>query len=235
MQTMSTIGFGEMHPITVYANAIVTVESLVGILFSSTLFGIIFVKFARPQTRCESIIFSEVAVISKRDRKTCLMFRILNVRKHMLVHPKLSLFFVSNASTLEGEKYMKFQRLEVSNSKIPFLGLPWTVVHCIDEKSPLRAQSIESLRDMDAEVLVILEAIDASSSGSFQSRYYYTCDDFRIGARFVDIVTKGEDKQFHVDHGRFHDYTMPDNYTYQNNTLHDKIVNVVNHSGEYYF
>jgi len=209
MQTMTTIGFGEMHPTTVYSNTIVAIESLVGILFSSTLFGIIFVKFSRPQTRCESIIFSNIALISKRDGKTCLIFRILNVRKHMLVHPKLSLFFVSNATTMEGEDYIKFHKLEISNSNVPFLGLPWTVIHCIDEKSPLYNQTIESLHEVDAEIMVILEGMDASSAGAFQSRYYYTSDDFRINARFVDIVTKCADKQFHVDHARFHDYVMP--------------------------
>jgi len=123
----------------------------------------------------------------------------------MLVSPRIRLFFVSNATTLEGEKYIKFEKLVLQNGKVPFLGLPWTVIHCIDKTSPLYGFSLEELRQKEAEVIVILDAVDCSTSGAFESRYYYTTDDFVLDGKFEDMITRESDGQLQVEYNKFHD------------------------------
>eukprot|EP01112_Ceratiomyxa_fruticulosa_P002523 TRINITY_DN1264_c0_g1_i1.p1 TRINITY_DN1264_c0_g1~~TRINITY_DN1264_c0_g1_i1.p1 ORF type:complete len:201 (-),score=38.25 TRINITY_DN1264_c0_g1_i1:434-1036(-) len=160
---------------------------MVGIIWESTIFGLIFTKFARPTNRSETIIYSDKAIMSVWDGVASLQFRIFNLRKHQVVDPHISLILTHEAKTIEGYKYMKFEKLEVPNLTPPFLAVPWTVVHPLSEGSPLHNKTVQWWRETRAEVIAIFMGIDSETNGTFQVRKSYTLEELKIGSfRFQD-------------------------------------------------
>jgi len=207
VQTQTTIGFGDLFPVSLTANAIFVFQSMVGILWESTIFGLIFTKFARPTNRKETIIYSEKAIISVWDGVASLQFRIFNLRKHQVVEPQISLVLTHEAKTIEGYRYMKFQTLEVPNLTPPFLAVPWTVVHPLAETSPLHNKTIQWWKDTRAEIIAIFQGIDSETNGTFQVRKSFTLEELKIGNfRFDEAYHRNpKTDAIMIDLARFND------------------------------
>eukprot|EP01113_Clastostelium_recurvatum_P008311 TRINITY_DN1390_c1_g1_i5.p1 TRINITY_DN1390_c1_g1~~TRINITY_DN1390_c1_g1_i5.p1 ORF type:complete len:425 (+),score=78.70 TRINITY_DN1390_c1_g1_i5:1234-2508(+) len=207
VQTQTTIGFGDMIPTSMLSNWIFVLQSIIGILWQSSIFGLIYTKFSRPTSRSESILFSDLAIISKRDGILSLQLRVLNLRKHQVVDPQIDIIFAHEACTLEGEPHIKFQILDIPDHCQPFIALPWTVVHPVKEDSPLYGKTLAWWESTHAELLVIFRGIDAVTNGTFQARKSYTVNELRFGRlRFADAYHRDpETSMMTVDLRSFHD------------------------------
>lgn len=202
VQTMATIGYGKMVPHTMYANAVVSVEALCGIVGTAMATGLMFAKFSRPNAR---VLFSEVAVVSRRDGVASLMFRMANERGNQIVEASLRVVLSRNEVTPEGERVRRFHDLALARERNAAFALSWTAIHPLSRASPLHDATMETLRANDTLLIITLVGIDETSSQTVHARHVYRPDDLRWNERFVDILTTLPDGRRQVDYRRFHD------------------------------
>ncbi|HEY4119605.1 MAG TPA: ion channel [Byssovorax sp.] len=202
VQTMATIGYGKMLPATVYANALVTIESLLGIFGVALVTGLTFAKFARPTAR---VLFSKVAVVSTRDGVRSLMIRMANERASQIVDVNLFMVLALNDVTPEGESLRRFHTLTLSRSRAATFALTFTAVHAIDAASPLATLAEADLHGRRAEIIAIVTGIDETFAQTVHARMNYTSTQILFDRRFVDVVKQLDATRRVLDYGRFHD------------------------------
>jgi len=183
VHTFGTIGYGTISPVGTITNVLVTFESIVSILFQALVTGMFFARFSRPVPR---VRYGEKAVIAPyRDGKG-LMFRLANMRTSQLIEVEAKVFFTRFAEE-NGKVVRKFEILPLQRRKIAFFPLSWTVVHPIDESSPFYNVNEKDLRESDAEILILLTAVDESFSQVVHSRSSYKFNEIIWDVKFVNI------------------------------------------------
>ncbi|MGB3236749.1 MAG: ion channel [Geitlerinemataceae cyanobacterium] len=205
VQTMATIGYGAMYPKTAYANVLVTLEALLGLLGVAMATGLMFARFSRPTAR---VLFSKVAVICPYDGVPTLMFRAANQRHHKIIEAQIRVSLLREEVTPEGHSLRRFYDLDLARSQSPIFALSWLVMHPIDRLSPLYGETFTSLVERDTQLIVILTGLDETVSQTVHASQLYIPEDFRWNHQFVDILSVNPDGSRHIDYPRFHD-TFP--------------------------
>ena len=203
VQTLATIGYGRIAPVGMAANAIVTVESLVGLLGFALAAGLLFARFSRPLA---DIVFSRHAIVAPYRGMRAFQFRIANRRSNEVLELQAEVLF----SQLEGpDRVRRFYVMSLEREKVVFFPLSWTVVHPIDERSPLRGLTQQDLVDADAEFLILLTGIDETFSQTVQARSSYKPDEIVWNATFKDIYRRPRDSgSLSVDVGKIHEIEL---------------------------
>jgi len=201
VHTVATIGYGNVYPVSVYANALVVVEITLGILFFALTTGIVFARFSRPTAR---ILFSEVAVIRDLDGVPALMLRAANQRHNLIFSTQVRVSVLKD-EVIGGTLLRRFHGLRLERESNPVFALTWTVIHRITEDSPLAAWLETGQPPADAEIVVVLSGVDESSGQTIYGRTAYLADHIRWNARFVDIVSVDPDGGRTIDYSRFHE------------------------------
>jgi inward rectifier potassium channel len=202
VQTMATIGYGQMVPRTLWANVLVTIEALFGLLGVAMVTGLMFAKFSRPTAR---VLFSRRAIVAPLDGTTSLMFRMANARGNTIVEAQVHVVLVRNEVTAEGQPMRRFHDLELARRQTALFALSWTAIHPITERSPLRGATPAMLDAVDAEIVVSLLGFDEHFSQTVHARHRYRASDIAWGARFVDILPTRERGALRLDYTHFHD------------------------------
>ena len=179
VDTLATIGYGNIVPISDAANLVVTVEALVGLLGFSVIAGIVFARFARPVAR---IVFSDRAVIAPYRDITAFMFRVVNQKSNEIVELAATVLLTRRKGDGVGER--EYIPLKLERDRVVFFPATWTVVHPIDEKSPLWGLTGEEFLACDSEFLVLLNGFDETFSQNVHARSSYRADEVVWGARF---------------------------------------------------
>src|SRR5271165_2849647 len=182
VETISTIGYGNVVPVTLAANMVVTVEALAGLAGFAIITGLLFARISRPTA---NVLFSSHAVIAPYQAITALEFRVANARSNELIEVSAKVV-LSRFEQIDGIHTRRYYPMKLERDGVVFLPLTWTVVHPIDEESVLHGETAESLRDSNMEVLVLLKAFDETFSTIVQTRTSYTSDDLVWGARFAN-------------------------------------------------
>ncbi|MDF5731445.1 MAG: ion channel [Rhizonema sp. PD38] len=205
VQTMATIGYGSLYPKTYYANTLVTVEAVLGMLGVAMATGLMFARFSIPRARVQ---FSRVAVITSYNGVPNLMFRVANERENWIVAAQISVTLVSSEITKEGEVMRRFYDLPLIRSQSPLFALTWTVMHPIDENSPLYAVTPEKMFEDNMEILVTFTGLDETVAQTIHARHSFISGEILRNMRFVDILSRTPDGRRSIDFSRFHD-VMP--------------------------
>jgi inward rectifier potassium channel len=202
IQTFATIGYGQIGPVGVAANLIVTFESFAGLLALALATGMIFARFSRPTAK---ILFSHSAVIAPYRGTTAFEFRIANARRNQLIELEAKVLF-SRIEDSQAKTGRQFHELVLERRKVAFFPLSWTIVHPIDEQSPLCGLSEEDLQRGHAEFLVLLTGIDETFSQTVHARSSYRADEIVWNAKFANIFNRPQgSERLAIDVGRLHD------------------------------
>lgn len=191
VQTFSTIGYGNVSPVGIAANTIVTIEAFVGLLAVALATGLIFARFSRPTAK---IIFSNRAVITPFKDGNAFMFRVSNARRNQLIELEATVL-LARFELANDRKLRRFYPLALERSKVVFFPLSWTIVHPINSESPLYGISREDLLATDAEVLVLFTGTDETFSQTVHARSSYKADEIVWNARFSDIYNRSASNQ----------------------------------------
>ena len=195
VQTFATIGYGTIHPVGVAPNLLVTVESYYSLIANALITGLVFARFARPTAR---VIFSSVAVIAPYQDITGFMFRVINGRNNQLIEVKAQVSYARFVNE-NGKRVRKFDTLTLERRSVTFFPLTWTVVHPIDEGSPLWDCSEADLRAADAEFLILLTATDETFATVVHQRSSYKPDEIKFGHKFVSIYNNKPGERISID------------------------------------
>ena len=195
VQTFATIGYGTLHPVGIAPNLLVTLESYYSLLAQALITGVVFARFARPTAR---IVFSDVAVIAPYQDITGFMFRLVNGRNNQLIEVKAQVTYARFVDE-NGKRIRKFDVLTLERRSITFFPLTWTVVHPIDEGSPLWGCTMDDLKAADAEFLILLTATDETFATVVHQRSSYKPDEIIFGSKFVSIYNNQPGERVSID------------------------------------
>jgi inward rectifier potassium channel len=200
IDTVATIGYGNMYPLSVYTNVLVVIEITCGILFFALVTGISFARFSRPTAR---VLFSNVAVIAQVDGVPALMFRAANQRHNLVFEARATVSLLMD-ELVDGKIFRRFSDLTLERSSTPVFVLTWTVMHRIGPDSPLAPYLRDQQLPADAEIVVVLSGTDEGSGQTIHSRWAYRSGDIRWNAHFVDIIGSLPDGGRSIDYRLFH-------------------------------
>jgi inward rectifier potassium channel len=206
VQTMSTIGYGAIFPKTPYGDLVVAIEAAVGLLSVALATGLMFAKASLPRS---SVLFSDNMIISRREGVPTLMFRCGNARGNEVVEAQISVAVIRDEVSAEGHHLRRVIDLPLVRNRSPVFTLSWTVMHVIDEDSPIA--DIDWTKPDDHIVLFIATMLghDATYGTTTHARHVYYPEAIRDRHRFVDVIGELDDGRMLVDYTKFHD-TFPD-------------------------
>jgi inward rectifier potassium channel len=202
IETLSTAGYGDMHPQTHYGHFIATVELFTGIFSMSLMTGLIFARFSRPNAR---LLFADHPVISSHDGKPTLMVRFANERHNIIGNATARLWLLKNVVSMEGRSLRRFYELLLVRNEHPALALSWTLYHVLDEESPLYGLTADDLEAAKVSLIVVVSGYDVVAAQTVHARRSYDHSDIRFGQRYADIIGTSEDGRIRIDYGRFHE------------------------------
>jgi inward rectifier potassium channel len=189
--TLSTVGYGNIAPRGIGANTVAAFEALTGVLGLAVATGLLFGRISKPSAR---IGFSANILIAPYQDGTALEFRIANRRPNTLIEAKATTMLMT-VEPDNGSLKRNFQLLNLEREGVVFLATPWTIVHPIDQASPLWGKTAEDLTRLQAEVLILIKAYDDTFAQSVQARHSYRHSDFVWGKKFApsfSIDSEGE-------------------------------------------
>lgn len=182
VDTLGTVGYGVMAPGNRIGHAIAAAEILAGLFFSATMTGLVFARFARPR---QSLEFSRYAVIGRYNGKRALMVRLVSTRSHALADATAQLSFLQSVHMPDGRNFRSLVSLPLVRDVNPLLGLSWTLVHLIDDDSPV----LEALAGEDRFLLTAtVGGIDTLLASPSQGGMRYDRDHVRIDHDFDDVI-----------------------------------------------
>ena len=202
VETLATVGYGVIYPKTLYANTVMTIETLFGLVGLAVLTGLAFARFSRPTAR---IIFSRFAVVQPYDGVPALMFRAVNKRRNQVLEAQMQVSLMRDEVTLEGQQMRRFYDLQLLRNRTPSFMLSWTAIHPIDERSPLYGETIESLMQARATIVVSFSGMDETVSQIIHARHSYAAEEIRWNHRLVDVFHDTPDGHRYIDYNFFHD------------------------------
>jgi len=202
VQTMGTIGYGAMYPASSAANAIMVLETIVGLLVTALATGLVFVRFSLTRAR---MVFARYAAIGPMDGVPTLMVRLGNDRNNQIYDAHLRLVLTITTRTAEGVPFYRASDLTLVRAHAPALARSWNILHRIDQHSPLYGQTPESLASVDAEILVSVSGVDDTSLQSVHARWNYEHRSIIWGCRLADILSETPEGDVLLDLRCFHE------------------------------
>lgn len=202
VDTFATIGYGNIIPVGVAANTLVTIEALLNITLVALVTGVIFARFSRPSTK---IIYSRNAIVAPYRGINALEFRIANARRNQLIEVQVQAI-LTKVERIAGATVRKFYDLPLERNRVVFFPLSWTVVHPIDDASPMAGLTHADLVEANAELLVLLIGTDETVSQTVHSRSSYEAQEIVWGAKFANMLLRSETEGIMgMDLDRIHD------------------------------
>ena len=202
IETLSTAGYGDMHPQTHYGHFIATVELFTGIFSMSLMTGLIFARFARPNAR---LLFAENPVVSNYEGKPTLMVRFVNERHNIIGNANAKLWLLRNVVSQEGQTQRRFYELPLLRNEHPALALSWTLYHVLDEKSPLYGLDADAISAIKASLVVVVTGYDVVAAQTIHARRSYDHTDIRFGRHYANILDDLDDGRLRINYARFHE------------------------------
>jgi inward rectifier potassium channel len=202
VETLATVGYGEMHPESFYGHSVAMIEIFVGLMSLALITGLMFARFSRPRAR---FLFTRNAVVRPIAGKPTLIFRAANERQNVVQDASARLRMLRDELTEEGYRLRRIVDLPLLRSQHPMFALGWTIMHVIDDASPLSSETAESLANSNSAFILSLSGTDENTGQILMARSEYSSADIRWNSTFHDILEEAADGTIHVDYGKFHD------------------------------
>lgn len=189
-QTLTTVGYGHISPSGLVTNMIASAESFVGILAFALVTGLLYGRFTRPRAY---LLFSDNLLYAPYKDGSALMSRVVTYKNNHLTDVEAQVTIAMHITDDNGNKVRKFYPLPLEIKKVNSLALSWTIVHPLNEESPLYGMSIEEIRDADVEILFFLKGFDDHFSNIVQQRFSYIYPEMVFGAKFLPMFHRSAD------------------------------------------
>jgi inward rectifier potassium channel len=200
--TLTTVGYGNIYPMGFAANIVSATEAMTGLLGFAVATGLVYGRFSRPTAKID---YSKSAIVTPYHNINALMFRIANFRSSLLMelHADVTYTYVEKV----GDQFIrKYYLLPLERNNILYLSLSWTLVHPINEHSPLFNKTHKQLEDMKIEILVKLKGYDEGYGEHVHARFSYLLEDIVWGARFLPTFYVADDGATVLDYNKISSY-----------------------------
>lgn len=202
VQTLATIGYGVMSPQTPYAHLVVTVEAAVGLIGVAMTTGVMFAKLSRPKAQ---VLFSKPLLVIVKNGLQTLSFRVANARGNDIVEATVRVVMLVSEVSPEGHRMRRMVDVPLVRDNSPFFRLSWTIMHVLDEQSPITKSDLLSPGGSHvAAVLVTMNGHDGTYGQTIYARHTYFPGDIVKNHRFVDVLSELPDGRTLIDYTKFH-------------------------------
>ena len=205
VETLSTVGYGDMHPQSVYTHVVATAEIIIGMGNIAVITGLIFARFSRPRAK---ILFGKHPVIRMIEGKQTLMLRAANMRMNLIAQASAQLHLVRKHQSPEGFQLRRIEDMKLAREHHPIFMLSWNVMHIVEEDSPLFGVTVEELEAAETTLLLTIEGIDETTSQSMLARHQWSIKEVRWNHRYLDLVRRDENGVNVIDYTIF-DEVLP--------------------------
>jgi inward rectifier potassium channel len=202
VETLATVGYGDMHPQSLYVHVVSTAEIFTGMMMIALITGVTFARFSLPRAR---IAVARNPVVRPVDGASTLMLRAANARQSVIVDANATLSLTRNEVTLEGTRIRRLYDLKLVRRHHPMFLLSWSIMHVIDESSPLYGATPESLAAVDAGLVLSLSGTDETTHQNMYHREVFTHQALRWNHSYRDFLYVDADGSDHVDFSRLHE------------------------------
>jgi inward rectifier potassium channel len=202
VETLATVGYGEMHPSSLYGHIVSMIEVFVGLMMLALVTGLMFARFSRPRAR---FLFARRAVIRPVDGRLTLMFRAANARQNVVQEASAKLRMIRDEVTREGLQLRRITDLKLVREHHPAFFVGWTIMHVIDDSSPLSGQTEESLRLSGASFVLSLSGTDETTGHTLMARGEYPGGAILWYKAFRDVLDVTEEGVVLFDYTQFHE------------------------------
>jgi len=204
-QTISTVGYGHIYPKGMYANTVAALESTLGLLAFALATGLLYGRFSRPSAK---IAYSKNLLVAPYlENSRGIMFRLVNLRRNILIDLEIEIIFSFN-EIVGGKTIRRFYPLELERRKVSVLTTSWTIVHPLDDNSPLKDMTKEDIENTEASFAVLLKAFDDTFSQTVNSRTSYQHNEIIWGAKFKPVFERDDDGRIVLDLSKISDHEV---------------------------
>jgi inward rectifier potassium channel len=199
-QTIGTVGYGAMYPVSTAANLLVVAESIVGVILTALATGIVFARFSQTTSM---LVFTSKVCIAPMDDIPTLMLRVGNDRQSTIFEAQIRVIITRTEKTKEGVLFYRMVDLPLVRERSLALSRSWTVMHQIDEKSPLYGMTPESCDVHEVEITASVVGTDDTSLQPVHARRRYEAKSIVWGARPADVLSERPDGLLQLDVRKF--------------------------------
>jgi inward rectifier potassium channel len=201
IETLATVGYGVLSPATTWGHVVSATEIMVGLAFTAIMTGLIFVRFSRPKP---NVLFADNAVITPHDGQATLMVRLAYARTGLVVGAEAHAYVVMLRRSREGQTFRFPHELKLTRNRTPLFVLTWTLMHVIDEHSPLHGITAEELLAEDIRLIISIEAREHALARDFFEVKTYGADEILFGMTYADTIVTSNDGETRADIRRIH-------------------------------
>ncbi len=199
-QTITTVGYGGIAPQGLIANIIASFQAMIGLLGFSFITGLLYGRFSKPKA---AIKFSKHLIVRDFKEHRAVMFRLMNSRKNMMIEPQVTVTLAVTELDEKLDNYRRnFYQLKLERDKIMYLPTIWTLVHELDEESPLAKYSNDELKNLDAELYILMQYHDEAFSQKLFKIYSYKFDQLQVDQKFMPSFAFNENGDTILDHDK---------------------------------
>ena len=200
VETLATVGYGDMHPQSLYGHTVATIEIFVGMCGLAMMTGVMFARFSRPKAK---ILFTRHPVIYHLDGEQVLSLRIANTRMNIIAEASAKLRLLRLENTPDNPTFTRIIDLPLKRDQHPMFSLGWNLFHIIDKNSPLYKISISDLERASARLILSIEGVDEATGQTIHARQMYNWDTFKFNRRHKDITRFDDNMVSHMDYNLF--------------------------------
>ena len=207
LETLATVGYGQMYPGSVYGHIISALEILSGVIFTAIITGLLFVRFSRPKAK---IVYAANPVVTMHNGRPTFMLRIGNARSSLLSNASVNLHTLSLQVSSEGFKSRTAIEMPLIRPTLPIFAIMWTVMHVIDEHSPLHGFTPDTIVSADLRVFITVSAWDQYLGQNVSDIHAIEGGDIKFGMHYVDAIRANEDGRVFADYAAISEVAVDD-------------------------
>ncbi|GAA4274650.1 ion channel [Aquimarina gracilis] len=212
-QTITTVGYGAMAPKGLLFGVISSFEALIGLLCFSFITGLLYGRFSRPRA---NIQFSDSIILRKHNDEDCIMFRLMSRSVNVMIRPRIEVTLAISQKDKTGKYTNSFYNLKLERSSITYLPTTWTIVHPINDSSPLKEFRKEELSKLNGEILLLASYYDESFAQEVHQVHSYVLKNLKFDHKFVPAFYYDEDGYTILDHNKLNQTsTTPGDSTFK--------------------
>jgi len=204
VETFATVGYGDMHPQTVFGHVVASIEGFIGLMSLALITGMVFSRFSRPNAR---FLFAQQVVVRPFHGRPTLMLRTANARQNIVMEASAQLRLLRDEVSPEGFSMRRIYDLPLLRSRHPAFLFGWTLMHVIESDGPLAGASTESLTAQNASLVLTISGTDETTGQILMARQAYPATALHWNHTFEDILFPGKDGIDTFDYTKFHAIT----------------------------
>lgn len=202
VHAMAAQGYRDIHAATLYADLLVTGEVMCGLVMIALITSLVFARFSRPKA---GVVFSRQAVITATGDQPTLLIRVANQRNNLVIDAEATAMITHDVADASGGIMRRFEDLKFVRTRTPFWTLTWTLMHRLDQSSPLWGLSHDDLIAKNVEICVAITGIDETLAVPVCGHFSYPANEILWDHRFADVFSWSKTGRFQINFGRLHD------------------------------